>query len=68
MGSALPITAAPRPKRAISASVWLPASCGCRVSPTRGSPFFEFYTPINESASTDAFSPSPGSARTRTSG
>jgi carbazole 1,9a-dioxygenase terminal dioxygenase component len=41
-------TGAPKPKRAISASVWLPGVLRVQGFPDIGLTFFEFYTPINE--------------------
>ena len=41
-------TGAPRPKRAISASVWLPGVLRVQGFPDLDLTFFEFYTPINE--------------------
>lgn len=39
---------APRPRRAISASCWLPATLRVQGFPGEGTTFFEWYTPINE--------------------
>ena len=41
-------TGAPRPKRAVSASVWLPGVLRVQGFPEPNATFFEFYTPINE--------------------
>ena len=39
---------APKPRRAVSASVWLPAVLRVQGFPAPDLTFFEFYTPINE--------------------
>ena len=41
-------TGSPRPKRAVSASVWLPGVLRVQGFPEPNATFFEFYTPINE--------------------
>ena len=41
-------TGAPRPKRTVSASVWLPGVLRVQGFPEPNATFFEFYTPINE--------------------